>query len=113
MVVADAEHRLREASEDHRREVERQRREELKNRQDQLIIASPPSEEYPSGILSIQIHQITGLELEVLNKNKASSAEAADEEEERHHLPSAYCTIILNHKKVFKTRTKPKNSKPF
>jgi hypothetical protein len=110
----EAEDKLREASEDHRNEVEQQKSEEFKNRQDQLIIASPPSEDYPSGILSIQIHQITGLELETLNKQKDSAnAEATDEEEEGDSLPSAYCTIILNHKKIFKTRTKPKNSKPF
>lgn len=39
--------------------------------------------------------------------------EATEEEEEGDDLPSAYCTVILNHQKVFKTRTKPKNSKPF
>jgi len=110
----EAESKLREASEDHRDEVEQQKSEEFKARQDQLIIASPPSEDYPSGILSIQIHQITGLELETLNKQKDSAnAEATDEEEEGDGLPSSYCTIILNHKKIFKTRTKPKNSKPF
>lgn len=113
-VFAEAENKLREASEDHQHEVEQQKAEEFKARQDQLIIASPPSQDYPSGILSVQIHQITGLQLEVLNKNKASAnGEATDEEEEGEGLPSAYCTIILNHKKVFKTRTKPKNSKPF
>lgn len=110
---AEAEHKLREASIDHQNEVEQQKAEDFKNRQDQLIIASPPSQDYPSGILSVQIHQITGLELEVLNKSKTGSAEASDEDEEGDDLPSAYCTIILNHKKVFKTRTKPKNSKPF
>ncbi|CAO2648967.1 Nn.00g099160.m01.CDS01 [Neocucurbitaria sp. VM-36] len=112
-VYKESEHKLREASVDHQHEVEQQKAEDFKNRQDELIIASPPSDDYPSGILSIQIHQITGLELEVLNKNKASSAEASDEDEEGDDLPSSYCTIILNHKKVFKTRTKPKNSKPF
>ncbi|KAI0592399.1 Meiotically up-regulated190 protein [Pyrenophora tritici-repentis] len=113
-MYAEAENKLREASQDHQDEVEQQKREDFKNRQDQLIIASPPSEDYPSGILSIQIHQITGLELETLNKKQASAnAEATDEEEEGEDLPSSYCTIILNHKKVFKTRTKPKNSKPF
>lgn len=28
-------------------------------------------------------------------------------------MPSAYCNVILNHQKIFRTRTKPKNSKPF
>ncbi|KAF2831902.1 hypothetical protein CC86DRAFT_339940 [Ophiobolus disseminans] len=112
-VYAEAERKLREASIDHQPEVEQQKQEDFKTRQDQLIIASPPSQEYPSGILSIQIHQITGLELEVLNKNDKAGKEEADDEEEQGDFPSSYCTIILNHKKVFKTRTKPKNSKPF
>ncbi|KAJ4370688.1 hypothetical protein N0V83_005209 [Neocucurbitaria cava] len=113
-VYTEAEHKLREASVDHQHEIEQQKAEDLKARQDELIIASPPSEDYPSGILSIQIHQITGLELESLNKKRASAdSEGSDQDEEDDDLPSAYCTIILNHKKVFKTRTKPKNSKPF
>jgi hypothetical protein len=109
----EAENKLREASADHKHEVEQQKMEDFHARQDQLIIASPPSEEYPSGILSIQIHQITGLELEVLNKNKETENAEATDGEEGDDLPSAYCTIILNHKKVFRTRTKPKNNKPF
>ncbi|KAJ8612799.1 hypothetical protein MRB53_037270 [Persea americana] len=34
-------------------------------------------------------------------------------EEEEGDLPSAYCTIIINHAKVYMTRTKPKNARPF
>jgi hypothetical protein len=113
-VYAEAESKLREASADHQHEVEQQKSEDFHTRQDQLIIAAPPSEDYPSGILSIQVHQITGLELEQLNRSrKPDSAQADEEEEQDDSLPSAYCTIILNHKKVFRTRTKPKNSKPF
>ncbi len=79
-----------------------------------MIISSPPSNFYPSGIFSIQIHQITGLEFEKLNKNRQSLVDDdSDEEEGAGDLPSSYCTVILNHQKVFKTRTKPKNSKPF
>lgn len=110
----EAENKLREASADHQHEINQQKAEDVKAKQDELIIAAPPSDEFPSGILSIQIHQITGLELEVLNKDRErTNAEACDEEETGDDLPSSYCTIILNHKKVFKTRTKPKNSKPF
>lgn len=111
---AEAENKLREASVEHQHEVEQQKREDFQARQDQLIIASPPAQDYPSGVLSVQIHQITGLELESPNKKKGDkTAEASDEEEEGDDLPSSYCTIIINHKKVYKTRTKPKNSKPF
>ncbi|KAH7132032.1 meiotically up-regulated gene 190 protein [Dendryphion nanum] len=113
-VSRESENKLREASKDESDEIEQQKAQDLKARQDQLIIASPPPKHYPSGILSIQIHQITGLELEAVNKRKAQKNDgASDEEEEGDDLPSAYCTIILNHQKVFKTRTKPKNAKPF
>ncbi|CVK84618.1 uncharacterized protein FMAN_01582 [Fusarium mangiferae] len=95
-------------------ELEQQTAQELKAEQDAMIISAPPPDGYPSGLFSIQVHNITGLELERLNKRKAENdAEATDEEDSGDGLPSAYCTIILNHRKVFKTRTKPQNSKPF
>ncbi|KAK3710301.1 hypothetical protein LTR37_010367 [Vermiconidia calcicola] len=95
-------------------ELEQQKAQEMKAMQDSMIISAPPPEGYPSGIFSIQIHQITGLELETLNKTDTEKAGASDnEEEEGEGLPSAYCTILINHNKVFKTRTKPKNAKPF
>lgn len=95
-------------------ELEQQKAQELKTEQDAMIISAPPPDGYPSGIFSIQIHNITGLELDRLNKRQASNdAEATDEEDSGDGLPSAYCTIILNHRKTFKTRTKPQNAKPF
>ncbi|KAF1971203.1 hypothetical protein BU23DRAFT_510529 [Bimuria novae-zelandiae CBS 107.79] len=111
-VYEESEQKLREASKDETEEVEQQKAQDFKARQDELIIASPPSQNYPSGILSIQIHQITGLEIEKSNKKKQNE-DATEEEEEGDDLPSSYCTVILNHQKMFKTRTKPKNSKPF
>jgi hypothetical protein len=113
-VDEESERKLREAKRDESSEIEQQKAQDLKEREDQLIISAPPSQDYPSGVLSIVIHQITGLELEAINKNKVSKTEtASDEEEGGDDLPSAYCTIILNHQKVFRTRTKPKNAKPF
>jgi hypothetical protein len=131
-VYTASENKLREASKDERDEIEQQKAQDLKvrysnlcpskraqltfhqAREDELIITTPPPKHYPSGILSIQIHQITGLELEAINKNKESKKEEeSDEQEEGDDLPSSYCTVILNHQKIFKTRTKPKNSKPF
>ena len=95
-------------------ELDQQRSQELKDIADAMIISAPPPEGYPSGIFSIQIHQITGLELENVSKLETDKAkEGNDEEEEGEGLPSAYCTVIINHSKVFKTRTKPKNAKPF
>lgn len=78
-----------------------------------MVISSPPSNDYPSGIFSIQIHQITGLEFEKINKSQGQGEEESDTVEGAGDLPSSYCTVILNHQKVFKTRTKPKNAKPF
>ena len=112
-----AERKLREATtKDESREISQQKVQDYKEREDALIISSPPPKEYPSGILSIQIHQITGLELEQLNKNRSNSkivSESDEEDEDSDGLPSSYCTIVLNHTKIFKTRTKPKNAKPF
>jgi Ca2+-dependent lipid-binding protein len=95
------------------KELEQQKAQELKERQDQMIISAPPPEGYPSGIFSIQIHQITGLELEKLSKGDDSSDIQDEEREAGDSLPSAYCNVIINHRKVFKTRTKPQNAKPF
>jgi hypothetical protein len=111
--------KLREASIKERdsdrdnRELEQQRAQELKTRQDNMIISAPPPDHYPSGILSVQIHNITGLELEKLSKENSSSDLQAEEEETGDSLPSSYCNLIINHRKVFKTRTKPQNAKPF
>ena len=95
-------------------ELDQQKAQEMKDMCDAMIISAPPPDGYPSGIFSIQIHQITGLELENVSKKDADKAkEGSDEQEEGEGLPSAYCTVIINHNKIFKTRTKPKNAKPF
>ena len=116
-VTRTAENKMREAtSRDESDEIDQQKAQDYKEREDTLTIASPPSSEHVSGIFSIQIHNITGLELERLNKNRSSKKDVGakdDEEEEGDDLPSSYCTVILNHSKIFKTRTKPKNAKPF
>lgn len=113
------ENKLREASikgdesSQDKKELEQQKAQELKERQDQMIISAPPPKGYPSGIFSIQIHQITGLELEKLSKDDDNSDVQDEEQETGDNLPSAYCNVIINHRKVFKTRTKPQNAKPF
>ncbi|KAG6039338.1 hypothetical protein E4U41_002880 [Claviceps citrina] len=95
-------------------EMEQQMMQEMKNETDAMTMSAPPPDGYPSGLFSIQIHNITGLGVERLNKRRADDYdEASDEEEEGDGLPSPYCTIIINHGKTFKTRTKPQNSKPF
>ena len=94
-------------------ELEQQKAQDLKVEQDAMIISAPPPEGYPSGLFSIQIHNITGLELERLSKNESDDKDVSHEEEAGEGLPSSYCNIVINHNKTFKTRTKPQNAKPF
>ncbi|KAI9880283.1 MAG: hypothetical protein M1830_004402 [Pleopsidium flavum] len=110
----EAERKLREASDrDESGEIEKQKAQDLKAREDKLVISQPPPSGYPTGIFSIQIHQITGLEYEKMQKQRNHSKEDDEEMEDGGDLPSSYCTVILNHQMIFKTRTKPKNAKPF
>ncbi|KAI1746066.1 hypothetical protein F4680DRAFT_442337 [Xylaria scruposa] len=95
-------------------EVQQQKTQDYHELEDSMIISAPPSGEYVSGILSIQIHNLIGLQIRKLQKEDEEEAgDEADEDEQSDDMPSSYCTIILNHKKFFRTRTKPKNSKPF
>ena len=113
-VSAEAEQKLREATEQERSdELEQQKAQDLKTREDSLIISSSPPTNFPTGILSIQIHNITGLQFEKKNKNTGEGEEGDEVNEGREDLPSSYCAVILNHQKIFMTRTKPKNNKPF
>lgn len=87
--------------------------------QESRIRYIPPDPSYPAGILSIQIHNIVALERHTITGSKGNPAarpggqSAAMEEEESENLPSAYCSIILDHEKIYKTRVKPMTSKPF
>ncbi|KAI2621598.1 hypothetical protein GGR54DRAFT_599125 [Hypoxylon sp. NC1633] len=110
-----ADRKLREAgkpSDDD--ELKQQKTQDYKEMEEAMIISAPPSEEFVSGVLSVQIHNMTGLEVQKLKKqDKGDSGDEEDEAEQHDDMPDSYCTIIMNHKKIFKTRTKPKNSKPF
>lgn len=111
-VSKEVDRKLREATDRAETlEIDQQKAQDLKIKEDNMLISVPPSSHHPTGIFSIQIHQITGLEFQQINKNEGN--EGDDTEEGAGDLPSSYCTIILNHQKIFKTRTKPKNAKPF
>ncbi|EXJ79281.1 hypothetical protein A1O3_08783 [Capronia epimyces CBS 606.96] len=115
-VSESAKSKLREANvHDESKEIKQQQQEDYKEREDALTISSPPPGAYPSGIFSIQIHNITGLEVQSMQKRdkKHGDGDREDEAEQSEDLPSSYATIILNHQKIYRTRTKPKNSKPF
>jgi hypothetical protein len=86
------------------------------------VVYTPPDPLWPSGILSIVIHQVVGLELANIKgsngKRKGreyepARLEAGDvKEEESKTLPSSYCTILVNDDLVYKTRTKVVSSQP-
>lgn len=129
-VAEGAAKKLREARKDESREIEQQKVQDLKvkaielesifflltdspqAREDEIIISSPPSPDYPSGIFAIQIHQILGLGFKKVKKNQGDGVCEDDDQVEGDDLLSSYCTVILNHQKILKTRTKPKSAKP-
>jgi hypothetical protein len=108
-----ADRKLREAK-DHQKELDQQKAQDFKDLQDQIMTAAPPPNDYPSGIFSIQVHNITGLEISQPQKrDDDDDIEEEDGSENQAELPSSYATIIINHQKVYRTRTKPKSAKPF
>ncbi|KAG9531204.1 hypothetical protein KCU93_g2031, partial [Aureobasidium melanogenum] len=114
-VEESANRKLREAKKDESRETEQLKLQQYKEVEDSMIISAPPLHEYPSGILAVQIHEATGLEVRA-HHNAArynDEPEPSGFEEQGDELPSCYCNIILNHQKIYRTRVKPKNAKPF
>ncbi|KAK6358146.1 hypothetical protein TWF730_007500 [Orbilia blumenaviensis] len=107
--------KTREASydKDSPSETRQQLQEDIKLATDDISNAAPPPQDFPSGILSIQIHQISSLTLQQHSTSRSHHNESVEETEEGSDLPSAYCTITINHRKVYKTRVKPKSSIPF
>jgi hypothetical protein len=66
-------------------------------------VHTPPDPAYPSGIVSIIIHQLVNLEVEDITGSYGNHREFSpgqetgeNKEEEGKHLPSSYCTILLN-----------------
>ncbi|KAJ8124574.1 hypothetical protein O1611_g9066 [Lasiodiplodia mahajangana] len=114
-ISESVENKLREAgksSDDE--EVQQQKTQDYRELENSMIVSAPPSTDFVSGILSIQIHNVTGLQIRKLQKqDKGDTGDQEDEAEQADDMPNGYCTIILNHKKIFKTQTKPRNSKPF
>ncbi|KAF2863488.1 hypothetical protein K470DRAFT_103353 [Piedraia hortae CBS 480.64] len=92
-------------------EFDQQKEQEMKKMEDAMIISAPPPDGFSSGILSIQIHQITGLELQTLHER--DNQEDNGDDHTHNHPPSSYCTVIINHHKTFRTRTKPRNASPY
>lgn len=113
-IEKEAEEKLPEANAEgdqtERERINRQKKEDMKEKTDEIVATTKPTSEWPSGILSIRIEQISGLEIE---KTEHSGVREDAEDQEDEDLPSAYCTIILNEQRVYKTRTKMKSNNPF
>lgn len=94
----------------------------LDTAQEDAVVHTPPDPLWPSGVVSIIVHQIVNLELANIKgsqgKRKGREFEPARpeageiKEETGKKLPSSYCTILVNDELAYKTRTKVVSSKP-
>ncbi|KAI0872810.1 C2 domain-containing protein [Hypoxylon argillaceum] len=95
----------------------------IDNAQEDAVTHTPPDPLWPSGVLSVVIHQIVSLELANVKGSQGGKRKGGKEyepardageikEEAAKTLPSAYCTICLNDELAYKTRTKVVSSKP-
>lgn len=94
----------------------------IDSQEEDAVIHTPPDPLWPSGVLSIVVHQIVGLELANIKGTSGSRKgkeyeparpEAGEvKEEQGKSLPSSYCTILVNDDLVYKTRTKVVSSQP-
>ncbi|CAE6440898.1 unnamed protein product, partial [Rhizoctonia solani] len=81
------------------------------------VMTCAPDPELPSGILSIQVHELRNLGFK-LNKGtkdegRGPGSSEEEEQEEGDGLPSAYCVVSVNDQKIYKTRVKPLTGSPF
>ncbi|KAG5938542.1 hypothetical protein E4U59_003698 [Claviceps monticola] len=94
----------------------------INNEDEDAVVHTPPDPLWPSGILSIVVHQIVGLELAHVKGSEGNRKgkeyqparpEAGEvKEEQSHKLPSSYCTILVNDDLAYKTRVKVVSSQP-
>lgn len=94
----------------------------LDTAEEDAVVHTPPDPLWPSGVVSIVVHQIVNLELANVKgsngKRKGREYEPARpeageiKEETGKKLPSSYCTILINDELAYKTRTKVVSSKP-
>ncbi|KAK4122607.1 hypothetical protein N657DRAFT_575524 [Parathielavia appendiculata] len=96
----------------------------LDTAQEEAAVCTPPDPLWPSGILSVVVHQIVNLEIANVKGSKGGKRTGGREyepgrpeageikEEEGKKLPSAYCTILINDELAYKTRTKVVSSRP-
>ncbi|KAK3297724.1 uncharacterized protein B0H64DRAFT_339646 [Chaetomium fimeti] len=96
----------------------------LETAEEDAVVHTPPDPLWPSGVLSVVVHQIVNLELENVKGSRGGKRSGGREyeparpeageikEEQGKKLPSAYCTVLVNDELVYKTRTKVVSSRP-
>ncbi|ROW17113.1 hypothetical protein VPNG_01189 [Cytospora leucostoma] len=94
----------------------------LETELEDAVVHTPPDPLWPSGVVSVVVHQIVNLELANIKGSEGkrkgrefepARPEAGDiKEETSKKLPSSYCTILVNDELAYKTRTKVVSSKP-
>ncbi|KAL7930528.1 hypothetical protein V8C35DRAFT_160021 [Trichoderma chlorosporum] len=94
----------------------------IQNEVEDAVVHTPPDPLWPSGVVSIVVHQIVGLELANVKGSQGNRKgkeyeparpEAGEvKEEQSKRLPSSYCNILVNDDLVYKTRTKVVSSQP-
>ncbi|KAK3321434.1 hypothetical protein B0T19DRAFT_466818 [Cercophora scortea] len=96
----------------------------LDTAEEDAVVHTPPDPLWPSGVLSVVVHQIVNLELQNVKGSRGGKRKGGREfeparpdagditEEQGRKLPSSYCTILLNDELVYKTRTKVVSSRP-
>ncbi|KAG8739889.1 hypothetical protein FRC10_005023 [Ceratobasidium sp. 414] len=81
------------------------------------VITCAPDPGLPSGILFIQVHELRDVGFKLTKGTKRRGRGPGDdevmEEEAGEGLPSAYCAVLVNDQKVYKTRVKPITATPF
>ncbi|XHG01216.1 hypothetical protein AWENTII_004611 [Aspergillus wentii] len=93
----------------------------INNEKEDAIVHTPLDPLWPSGIVSIVVHQIVNLQLANIkgsNGNRKgreyepARAYGENTEEQGGDLPTSYCKIVLNDQLVYRTRPKAVSSKP-
>lgn len=88
---------------------------------DDAVMHTPPDPLWPSGVCSVVVHQIVNLELENVKGTTGSrkgreyepaKAYGENTEETAKHLPTSYCTILINDELIYRTRSKAVSSQP-
>ncbi|OQE23139.1 hypothetical protein PENSTE_c009G00780 [Penicillium steckii] len=93
----------------------------ITNEEEDAVMHTPPDPIWPSGVVSIIVHQIVNLQLANIKgsdgNRKGKEYEPAkpfgeNTEEQGSELPTSYCKILLNDQLIYRTRPKAVSSKP-